>query len=236
MARMCDLPVRFTADTPSMHDFSVLHINVEKTAVLVVDVDGDCGPACNRVVDEVLAPMLLAVRTAGMRIMYAYNDPRDGPDGPRSVYEELHFRRRGRIPPKRLPWHPSQPTWAPSIAPRPGDAQIAKCSQSAFRNTYLDRYLRAWDIDTILAAGFSFKSCLFYTIVGAFEHNYRVVLLRDGTDPEGANEFDDTVAADRPEGGWVRLVLTRLIEDHLGYSSTCEELQAACQHMSTVQP
>ena len=30
------------------------------------------------------------------------------------------------------------------------------------------------------------------------------------------------------EGGWVRLVLTRLIEDHLGYSATSADLIAAC--------
>lgn len=107
--------------------------------------------------------------------------------------------------------------------------EIAKCAQSGFRDTYLDRYLRAWGIDTLLVVGFSFKSCVFYTLVGAFERNYRAILLRDGTDPEGTNEFGDTRDDGLPERGWVRLVLTRLIEDHLGYTSTCAEVRAACR-------
>ena len=30
-------------------------------------------------------------------------------------------------------------------------------------------------------------------MVGAFEREYRVVFLRDGTDPVGTNEFQDTI-------------------------------------------
>ena len=77
--------------------------------------------------------------------------------------------------------------------------------------------------------GFRFKSCLFYTIVGAFERNYRIVFLRDGTDPIGAIEFPDTLDTALPAGGWVRTVLTRLIGDHLGYTSTCEEFVRSCE-------
>ena len=66
-------------------------------------------------------------------------------------------------------------------------------------------------------------------MVGAFEHNYRVIFLRDGTHLPGENEFRDTLNDDLPEKGWVRLVLTRLIEDHLGYSATCADLRAACR-------
>ncbi len=105
---------------------------------------------------------------------------------------------------------------------------IAKSAQSGFVNTYLDRYLRSYGIETLIVVGFSFKSCLFYTLVSAYEHNYRVIFLRDCTDPPGTNEFSDTVDLSLPEKGWVRLVLTRLIEDHLGYSSTSGEIIAAC--------
>jgi hypothetical protein len=59
-----------------------------------------------------------------------------------------------------------------------------------------------------------------------------VVFLRDGTHLPGENEFRDTVNEDLPEKGWVCLVLTRLIEDHLGYSSTCTELIHACQQVN----
>ena len=47
-----------------------------------------------------------------------------------------------------------------------------------------------------------------------------------------AGNLTDTQDSSLPEGGWVRLVLTRLIEDHLGYSSTCQELVNACERIS----
>jgi nicotinamidase-related amidase len=113
-----------------------------------------------------------------------------------------------------------------------GEPIIEKCGQNGFRESSLDFFLRTNGIETLLCAGFSFKSCLFYTMVGAAEHNYRVVFLRDGTHLPGENEFGDTINDQLEEKGWVRLVLTRLIEDHLGYSSTCEELVRACKASS----
>lgn len=105
---------------------------------------------------------------------------------------------------------------------------MGKRGQSGFIGTDLDQSLRDCGIETLLAVGFSFKSCLFYTLVNAFQCNYRVVFLRDGTDPQGTNEFPDTGDSSLAAGGWVRAVLTRLIEDHLGYTSTCGEVIDSC--------
>jgi nicotinamidase-related amidase len=223
---MIHLPVRFTGERGDSHACTTLNLEIATTAFLLVDCNGDCGPACNVVIEQSIAPTLAAVRSVGMKAIFLYNAPH-APDGPRSMHQELHLTRRGRAP-TPANWHPVIPTWSPGIAPRPDEPIIPKSAQSGFRDTYLDRYLRAWGIETIITIGFSFKSCLFYTLVGAFEHNYRVVFLRDGTDPPGTNEFPDTRDDTLPEKGWVRLVLTRLIEDHLGYSSTCGELIAAC--------
>jgi len=120
------------------------------------------------------------------------------------------------------------PEWNRGIEPQDGEPVIIKNGQNGFRATSLDQCLRVKGIKNLICVGFSFKSCLFYTMVSAFEHNYRVIFLRDGTHPPGENEFRDTRNDELPEKGWVRLVLTRLIEDHLGYSSTCTELRAAC--------
>ena len=110
---------------------------------------------------------------------------------------------------------PALPAWVSGVEPREGDVVIEKNGQNDFRETHLEFCLRTMGIETLLCVGFSFKSCLFYTMVGVFEHNYRVVFLRDGTHPPGENEFPDTVNIGLTEKGWVRLVLTRLIEDHL---------------------
>jgi nicotinamidase-related amidase len=147
-----------------------------------------------------------------------------------SINLELHATRRGRTR-KQTAWPLPQPEWFPGVEPQAGDPIIEKCGQNAFRETSLDFYLRTNNIETLLCVGFSFKSCLFYTLVGAMERNYRVVFLRDGTHPPGENEFRDTGNDELAEKGWVRLVLTRLIEDHLGYSSTCVELMLACGRM-----
>lgn len=222
------IPVRFTSTTETQYENTTITLDTCRTAFLLVDCNGDCGSLCNAVIENQIAPTLHAIRTIDIKAIYLYGEPL--PDGHRSVPGELHWKRRNQEQ-SQVSWRSSQPTWSPSIAPKNDEPTIAKSAQSGFVNTYLDRYLRAWGINTILAVGFSFKSCLFYTLVDAFDLNYRVIFLRDGTDPLGTNEFPDTINPSLPEGGWVRLVLTRLIEDHLGYSSTCNDIIAACKEV-----
>ncbi|GAB4515001.1 MAG: hypothetical protein OHK0046_17870 [Anaerolineae bacterium] len=219
------LPVRFTGSDATTHAETTLILPVDRTALLLIDCNGDCGTECNAVIQTHIAPALYAARQVGMKAVFVYNEGRI--IAPASRPTELHELRRGKRLPDDAP-RPIQPTWAESIAPRVDEPIIAKRSQNAFAGTYLDSYLRGCAIDTLLMVGFSFKSCLFYSMIGAFEREYRVVFLRDGTDPVGTNEFTDTVNSALDEGGWVRLVLTRLIEDHMGYSSTCAALIQAC--------
>ena len=49
--------------------------------------------------------------------------------------------------------------------------------------------------------GFSLKSCLLNTCIGAEEHSFRVIVLRDCVCPPGAKEYPDTLDAGNPEGG-----------------------------------
>lgn len=219
------LPVRFTGSDATTHAETTLVLPVDRTALLLIDCNGDCGTECNAVIQTHIASALYAARQVGMQAVFVYNEGRI--IAPASHPTELHTLRRGS-PLSEGSLRPMQPTWADSIAPRADEPIIAKVSQNAFVGTYLDSYLRGWGIDTLLMVGFSFKSCLFYSMIGAFEREYRVVFLRDGTDPVGTNEFTDTANPKLDEGGWVRLVLTRLIEDHLGYSSTCAALVQAC--------
>ena len=225
-----NLPVRFTGDPEDISVDSLLELPPEKTAFLIVDCVGvrEDDPL-RRVIDEKISPSVHAARDAGMRVVYIYSYPSGGSDGPYSVYQELHRTRRQESW-KAHRWRRTiEPPWPASIEPHAEDAMIAKCAQNSFQNSMLDDYLRGWGVTTVLVTGFSFKSCVFYTMVGAFERNYRVVLLRDGTHPAGMNEFRDTLDDSLPEKGWVRLVLTRLIEDHLGYTSTCQQLIDACR-------
>ena len=226
-----NLPVRFTSDPEDVPAYATLQLSVAETAFLLVDCTFDDEPdsGVGRVLKGIIAPTLRAVRSVGMRVVYVYG----GDHGdPQAISTELHGTRRGLVR-QRQRWHPLPvPRWNPELEPQEDDALIAKCGQSGFHETSLDYYLRTNGVKNLLCVGFSFKSCLFYTLVGAAQHNYRVVFLRDGTHPPGENEFRDTVDESLPEKGWVRRVLTRLIEDHLGYSSTCVQLIQACGSVS----
>ncbi len=220
-----ELPVRFTGQDERHPEFTTLELPVDRTALLLIDCNGDCGQECNTVIRTTIAPALAAARSVGIKGIFTYDEGRI--HGPASRPAEYHELRRGKAPREQL-LRAAQARWADCIAPKDNEPTIAKRTQNAFLGTYLDNYLRSWKIETLITVGFSFKSCLFYTLVGAFEREYRVVFLRDGTHPPGTNEFPDTIDPKVADGGWVRLVMTRLIEDHLGYSSTCTELVRAC--------
>ncbi|MEM7113530.1 MAG: isochorismatase family cysteine hydrolase [Chloroflexota bacterium] len=222
------LPVRFTGKAEHEAAFTTLKLDVKKTAVLLVDCTFENPPESDvgQVLRKVIAPMLATARSVGMKAIFIHGGDHSAH---KAMPTEVHRIRRQRAYEPRV-WQPATPVWVSDVEPLAGDAVIEKNGQNAFQGTRLDLYLRTLGIETLLCVGFSFKSCLFYSMIGAFEHNYRVVFLRDGTHPLGENEFADTLNDSLPEKGWVRLVLTRLIEDHLGYSSTCEEVNEAIDH------
>jgi nicotinamidase-related amidase len=225
---MLELPVRFTGDTEDQHEYVTLTLDVDRTAFLLVDCfDDDPHSGVGQVLHNLIRPTLAAIRSVGIKPIFIYGGDHNDPH---AINLELHATRRGRKR-KQMPWPLPLPAWFAGVEPQTGEPIIEKCGQNAFRETALDFYLRTNDIETLLCVGFSFKSCLFYTLIGAMERNYRVVFLRDGTHLPGENEFPDTVNEALEEKGWVRLVLTRLIEDHLGYSSTCSELIQACRRV-----
>jgi hypothetical protein len=57
------LPVRFTANEGVGHQFDTLALTPGASALLLVDCDGDCGPAGNRVIAANISPALRAARS-----------------------------------------------------------------------------------------------------------------------------------------------------------------------------
>jgi len=222
-----ELPVRFTGQHEDESEYTTLSLDTEKTVFLLVDCEFVNPPESpvGQVIRNTIAPTLDIVGSAGIKPVFLYGGSHNDRH---SVNLELHGSRRRQERPSK-PWPLPIPQWVPGVEPQEDEAVIVKCGQGGFGGTGLDHYLRTNGVENLLCVGFSFKSCLFYTMVGAFENNYRTVFLRDGTHPPGENEFRDTVDDELPEKGWVRLVLTRLIEDHLGYSSTCTELIQSCK-------
>jgi hypothetical protein len=61
---MIHLPVRFTSERGDSHAHTTLNLEIATTALLLVDCDGDCGPACNAVIEQSIAPTLAANLTS----------------------------------------------------------------------------------------------------------------------------------------------------------------------------
>ncbi len=163
-----------------------------------------------------------------MKVIYFHNAP-GGEGGPENIHRELHGTRHDceRLDPSG--WKPHSPIYSASIAPQAADPEFQKADRNGFRDTFADQYLKTWGINTLIAAGFSLRSCLYHTCIGALEHNYRVIMLRDCTCPPGTKEFQDTLDAGISEGGWVRFVLLRMFETNEGYTSTSGGLIDACK-------
>lgn len=180
------LPVRFTGESVHQPFVDTLELDVAKTAFLLVDCtfENPSESGVGQVLRKTITPTLALVRSIGMKVIFTHGGYH-GND--KAIHTELHRIRR-HLSYQTRPWKPTDPKWVPEVEPYDDDAVIEKNGQNAFRGTSLDFHLRTSGIETLLCVGFSFKSCLFYTMVGAFEHNYRVVFLRDGTHPLGENE------------------------------------------------
>lgn len=223
------LPVRWWGDAQT-YAHQTLALPIKRTAFVLVDCDGPAHPAAYdyHVKTNVIVPALAQARRLGLRIIYFHNAP-GGEGGPLNSNRELHGLREGKERLGPSGWKLIKPTYDPQLAPREEDAEFQKAHRNGFRDTFADQYLRTWGIDTLLFVGFSLKSCLYHTCVGAHEHNYRVIVLRDGTCPLGTKEYPDTLDPENLEGGWMRFVLLRLIESNLGYTTTSTELFTANQ-------
>ena len=208
--------------------YRTLDIDVVGTALMLVDCYGDCGPENNKVIKDNIAPVLAAAREVGTKVIYFHNAP-GGEGGPRNISRELHGTRHARERLDPSGWKPSRPSYFPIIAPLDTEPEFQKADRNGFRDTFAGQYLKTWGIDTLIAVGFSLRSCLYHTCIGAMEHNFRVIMLRDCTSPPGTNEFADTLDNHNPEGGWVRYAIMRLFETNEGYTSTSHEFIEACQ-------
>lgn len=218
------LPVRWYRDGQQCETRA---LDVERTAFMLVDCDGGEG---NPVVEHFIAPALAAARQIGMKVIFIHNDF-TLVDDPGSIKREIHGTRLGDVTARdraapAVRAVAARPSYAPSIAPLEHEPDFPKREWSGFHETFVDYHLRTYSIQTLIAVGFSQRACLYQTCVGAVEHNYRVVMLRDCT---YSGEYPDTVDATNPEGGWLRFVMLRNFETIIGYTSTSPEFVEACQ-------
>ncbi len=210
--------------------YGTLSLPLTRTAFVLIDCNGPLDPAEYDYQTKVqnIAPALALARRIGLRIIYFHNAP-GGEGGPTNINLELHGQRENKERLGPPGWKPTRPVYDERLAPGDQEPEFQKAHRNGFRDTFADQYLRTWGVETLLMVGFSLKSCLYHTAAGAHEHNYRVIVLRDGVCPPGTKEYPDTLDATNPEGGWMRFVTLRLIETNLGYTTTTAEFLSACE-------
>jgi nicotinamidase-related amidase len=217
------LPVRWYSNETRCGE---LELEVGRTAFMIVD--SDCGTG-NHHVEKGIAPALTAARDVGMTVVFIHNDF-SLVDEPGSIKREIHGTRWGNAEagtrPSPTSRAPHKPNYSPSIQPMPHEPDFPKREWSGFHETHVDYHLRCHDIKNLIAVGFSQRACLYQTLAGAVEHNYRVVMLRDCT---FSAEYPDTVDESLPEGGWLRKVMLRNFEHIIGYTSTAPAFVKACE-------
>ena len=211
------------------HRFATLELELERTAFMVVDSDGPNRPT----VEEGIAPALAAARRIGMHVIFIHNDF-SLIDEPGSIKRELHGTRWGNLGAadrRPQPRAPAEPGYPPSIQPLPYEPDFPKGEWSGFHDTHVDYHLRCHDVVNLIAVGFSQRACLYQTVAGAVEHNYRVIMLRDCTE---SAEYPDTKDDSIEEGGWLRKIVFRNFEHIIGYTSTSAEFAGACEGIAPV--
>jgi nicotinamidase-related amidase len=203
-----DLPIRhfrlFPAANPHGETDRTETIDFSETALLLIDVYHAAeAPSAQElvltawdkafweIIDDRLVPLIAAVRSAGLPIVYAMNSaPRIALD--RSAYgwsfvESLGFNPEVDFTEPEVDPHEFhrgeliQLSVPPQIAPNPEDYYVRKHTYSGFFETRLDSVLRNLGVRTLVCAGFATDCCILFTIADAVFRGYRPILLRDCT-------------------------------------------------------
>ncbi len=67
-----------------------------------------------------------------------------------------------------------------ALAPRPDELVVRKHWYDAFAGTALDGALRARGVTSLVVTGTMTDICVLSTVIGAFNHEYRVTVVEDG--------------------------------------------------------
>ena len=166
------------------------NVDPRTAALLVVDVQkifaaedsalGDRGADVSRAartVPSVTEAVSLARRESIPVVFTRSYRREDGLDSHRQVFDVVPEIHRGNEPICRAGSEGVE--YVDGLEPRPDEYEVRKQRYDAFHNTRLDSYLRAEDVETVLACGFTSNVCVEGTARGAHERGYNVVVLED---------------------------------------------------------
>jgi len=172
----------------------VLRLEPGRTALLVVDMQRgfvDPGHALEVPAARDIVPAIRSLLAAfrDRRLPIAFSEFVYAPSIPLLV-GELHPEHRpawpgdvpgfGRPSSSCLDGDASAET-VPALAPEAGEIVIRKHWYDAFAGTPLDGALRARGVTSLVLAGTMTDICVLATVVGAFNREYRIAVVEDGT-------------------------------------------------------
>ena len=191
-------------------------IDVEKTALLVIDMQNDLVKEKEEpynlttlmaeglgAIDNT-AKVIAAARQVGIPIIYVCHVHRkDNADVVPTITDVML---QGLMPPPREAFVEGTPGAAivDELAPASEDHIIHKRRSNAFYNSDLELMLRARSIDTVIISGAVTNGCIANTVRGARERDLHVIVLSDccvTSEPEAQQYFMENVF---PRAGRVR--------------------------------
>jgi nicotinamidase-related amidase len=164
-----------------------------------------------------IKPALDFAREIGLQAIYVENVAWP-PLGEEFNEYGLYTERFWCIQPKEL-FTPTVVSYSKVIEPRPGEFRITKRLPSAFENTELNYLLNNLGIKNIFFVGFTADVCLFRTILGAWDRNYRCLLLRDCT--LGWETFETG------DDNYATQYSISYVEKYIGFTVTSQEFLSA---------
>jgi len=155
-------------------------LNLQKTAVLVIDLQNEYRPGAAWAVtgyDRILsltAEMMAAARTAGVPVIHAQASVAPEQRDTYKLQEEmLAEEHRSAIAGSH------GAAICDEVAPQPGDIVHVKTWASAFRHTDLKERLLAMGIENLIVAGVLTDSCVTATTFDAVYEGFHVWLVKD---------------------------------------------------------
>jgi nicotinamidase-related amidase len=225
-----------------------LQLNIEETAILVVDVYG-LGESTNhshvglgnqhstdmaqQIIEASIKPALDAARRSGVAVIYVANSaPRIALN--QSAYWEQKWDTQhvdkdelyseDTVDPLEYHYGDSNVLkYVDAVVPQAGDYFVRKHTHSGFFDTRLDTLLRNLRIRNLVCVGFTLDMCLGATMMDALWRNYRVLLLRDCTYAAELPLIDEP-------GSWTQRWIT-YVECAIGCISTSSAFIHACSNI-----
>jgi nicotinamidase-related amidase len=178
-----------------------LNINIEKTAVIVIDLQKGISaitaePHSSKLVIENTSKILTKARNNNMPIFLVHVTPSPDLKDMLHPISEVSFQRSG--------YNPDWSDFVPELNIQPSDFQIIKHQWGAFYGTELDLQLRRRGMDTIILCGISTSYGVESTARYAYELGYNQIFIEDAMAARSKEEHEFPIKFIFPRLGLIR--------------------------------